>query len=515
MTRLSQKRDLAIISSLAESWEIDTSLTLYTFYLQKGVKFHDDPCFSSAEQRNVTAHNFKYCFDKLCESSPENKGFWVFKDKVKGANEYYQSSLDGNLLEGGVSGVTVIDDYTLTIELEQPFANFLYILAMPFTNLFPKEALDMYGSGLRTYCVGTGAFELNQVKEDEAVILVRNEDYWGTDQYGNSLPYLDGIKVSFIKEKKSELFEFNKGNLDMVYKLPIEMLDEILDDNENTKGSYKQYQLQITPALAIQYYGFQHQSEIFKDKKVRQAFNYAIDRRKLVDFTMKGAGIKGIYGVVPPAVPFYDSKSVKGYQFDPNKAARLLAEAGYPDGKDFPEFTLQINSGGGRNIQVAEAILKMLEENLNISAQMTVLPWGQLLENLESGKAAFWRISWVADYPDPENFLNLFYSVYIPKKEGEKSYLNTTRYESQVFDSLFTLAMRTENEDERFKIYLQADSVVINDAAILPLYYDKYYRLLQGYVQDLYQNAMELRDFRKVYFAEPVTEEGEEELASE
>lgn len=503
LIRFSQK-DLTVVPCLAESWEISNDYTLYTFKIRQGVYYHDDACFPEGKGRQLTANDFKYCFNKLCEADANNSGFWVFKNKVKGANEYHESTVNKKPLEGGVSGIKVLDDYTLQIELTQPFASFLAILGTPFTFAFPKEAVDKYGHEVRSKCVGTGPFRLKELKEDVVIILARNENYWEKDEFGNQLPYLDAIKFSFFKEKTAELLEFRKQNLDMVFQLPSEMIDEVIMDLDKVDTgatiSEKQYDIQITPALSVQYYGFQHQNEIFNNKLVRQAFNYAIDRNKIVEFTLKGEGVAALYGFVPPAFKDYNIKNIKGYNYDPDKARNLLAKAGYPNGKGFQGITLQLNSGGLRNLHVAEAVQQMITSNLNIKVKLEVLPFPQHIENLESGKALFWRSAWIADYPDPENFLNLLYSIHIPKEPDAKSYINASRYMSAKFDSVFNMALKTTDEAERFKLYEEADQIAIEDAAIIPIFYDENIRLLQPYVKGFDSNAMEYRDFRRVYF---------------
>jgi len=500
LVKLSQS-DLSIIPCLAEKWNKSDDAKVWTFYLRKGVKFQNDPCFAEGKGRDVTANDFKYCFDKLCEAAVDNQQYGVtFKNRVEGANEYYQSTIDKKPLANGVPGIKVIDDYKLEITLKYPFAGFLNILTMPGCWVYPKEAIEKYGSDIRVNCVGTGPFQLKNLKEGDAVVLERNKNYWELDENGNQLPYLDALKTNFLKDKKSELYEFKKGNLEMMVRLPVEMIPNILDEFNHAKEGKARFDLKSVPAMGLDYYGFQDQSDVFKKKEVRQAFNYAINRENLVTYILLGDGIPATYGVVPPSFTGYDNKAVKGFSFKPDTAKKLMAKAGYPNGKGFPKITLEINSGGERNVQVAEAIQKMLKENLNVDIDINVMPMAEHMENFETGKALFWRTGWIADYPDPESFLTILYGKHVPEKMTERSYINTVRYKSARFDSLFELALRQLDPVKRFDLYRQADQVAIDDAAIMPIFYHENYRLVKLYVKNCETNAMEYRDFSRVYF---------------
>ncbi|MES2619329.1 MAG: ABC transporter substrate-binding protein [Bacteroidota bacterium] len=495
------QKDLTVDPLLAESWDVDSTATVYTFHLRKGVVFHDDACFTDGKGREITARDFEYCFDLLCTPDPKNNGFTFYRDLLKGANDLYtarerkQPDADAK----AAWGVKVIDDYTLQITLVKPFADFLNRLALPFVTVFPKEAVEKYKGDILNHAVGTGPFVVKAMKTDEAVVMARNEKYWGKDEFGNQLPYMDGIKVSFIKEDKTEMMELIKGNLDMKYRLPFSMIDDIIDENKNLKGEYQKFQLQITPEYAIQFYGFLIPDKIFQNKDVRLAFNYAIDRAKITDFTAKGEGIPAFNGFVPLGIPGYDNAQVKGYSFDPKKAKELFAKAGYPGGKGFPKVTLEINSGGGRNLDVAETIKSMLSENLGITVELSQVVWAQHTNNVETGKTNFWRFGWVADYPDPNNFLNLFYGKNVPATMEEAAYTNPTRYINKEYDALYEKVLVTNNPAERNKLYAQLDQIIVDDAPVLLIYYSMNRRLLHPYVKNFPNNGMEYRSFREVW----------------
>jgi oligopeptide transport system substrate-binding protein len=503
LIKLSQK-DLSILPAIAEKWIINEDATSFTFYIRKGVKFHDDAVFPEGKGREVKAQDVKFCFEMLCSDIPENQGFWIFRDRVVGATEYFNSTTEKKPLKEGVTGIKIIDDFTVQIDLKYPFSGFMYVLSTPLTWVFPKEAFDTYGLDMRIKCVGTGPFTLKNIKEGQAIVLEKNPNYWDVDEYGNKLPYLDAIKISFLKEKKSELLEFRRGNLDMIYRLPVEMIKDVTAEFQNAKQENRPFELQNVPFQSVFFYGFQHSGTIFNNKNIRQAFNYAIDRESLVTYTLQGDGVPAYYGIVPPAYSFYDTKKLRGYSFDPEKAKALLAEAGYPNGKGFPKLSITINSGGGdRNIQTAEVMQKMLKQNLNIDVKIDVIQFAQHLEAMETGASDFFRATWIADYPDPENYLNLLYGGHIPAK-NEKSYINFMRYNSPKFDSLFRSAQKEVDQVKRYELFLQAEQVAIDDAAFLPVFYDENTRLLQIYVRNLDINSLEYRDFSRVYIDQDI-----------
>lgn len=501
LVRFNQK-DLTIEPCLAKSWEVDSTATVYTFHLQTGVLFHDDECFPGGKGREMKATDFEYCFNLLCTPDPKNNGFTFYRDVIKGASDLYtaREKKQHDADEHASLGVKALDDSTLQITLAKPTSDLLNRLALPFAAVFPKEAVEKYKGEILNRTVGTGPFVIKAVKTDEAVVMARNENYWGHDEFGNQLPYLDGIKVSFIKEDKTEMMELAKGNLEMKYRLPFSMIDEILDENKQLKGDYKKFQLQITPEYAIQFYGFLVLDPVFKKKEVRLAFNHAIDRAKIADFTAKGEGTPAFNGFVPLGLPGYNNALVKGHTFDVKKAKEYLAKAGYPDGKGFPKITLEINSGGGRNLDVAEAIKSMLSQNLNIEIDLSQVVWAQHTNNVELGKTNFWRFGWVADYPDPNNFLNLFYGKNVPATMEEAAYTNPSRYKNPAFDALYEKALVTTDDAERNKLYAQLDQMIVDDAPVLLIYYSMNRRLLQPYVKNFPNNGMEYRNFRDVWF---------------
>lgn len=485
------------IPGLAESWESNESATEWTFRLRQGVMFHDDPCFETGKGREVKAEDVKFCFEQLCTPGSNNQMFWLVRDRLKGAQAFYDAAVAGNA-SLDLECVEVVDDYTVKIKLNFPFASFLRLMGHNAFFVYPKEAVEKYGDDLTTHAVGTGPFKLKAFKNNELVVLERNPTYWATDEYGNVLPYLDAVQVTFAKDKKTELLNFKNGALDMVFTLPIDMYGAVMGELSEVGTSGLDYKPQVMPSLSVHYYSFQHANTVFSDKRVRQAFNLAIDREALVGQTLQGEGTPGKYGIVPPVFKNYPHNAVRGHHFDPSKARALLAEAGFPNGEGFPELTLETTSGGQNYEIVAQVVQQMLKENLNISVRIEVMSMAQQSTNEESGQSTFWRSAWLADYPDPENFICLFLGDDL--QEHSASYLNTVNYHSTLYDSLYQRGIRELNEAERFKIFSRLDQILVDDAVIMPLYYEEFTRLIPTYVKGFPQNSIEYRDYSTVWF---------------
>jgi oligopeptide transport system substrate-binding protein len=497
--------NLSVVPGIASRWEHNDDLTKWTFHIRQNVKFHNDSCFAEVKGRAVVASDIKWCFDKLCEATDLNSNFEItFKDLVKGANEYFASTQSKSPLAGGVSGIHVVNDSTIEIETLHPSAGFLNILSFAGAYIYPREAWEKYGNGMREKCVGTGPFVQKVIKRGDKIVLERNPDYWGVDEFGNKLPYLDVVSFSFIKEKKSEMLAFQRGDLDMVFRLPIEMIPQIMGDMEHAKERKVQFEVQSVPALSFYYYGMLCTGDIFNKKETRLAFNYSIDREKLVNYTLQGEGIPGIYGVVPPSETFeragYSFKDLKGYSYDPEKAKSLLAKAGYPNGKGFPKVVLQINSAGGeRNAQIAEVIQKSLKDVLNINVEISTVPFAEHIDAYQGGKIDFFRAGWIADYPDPQTFLQLLYGKLVPAKASENSFTNSSRFVNARFDSLFLAAQQEPDITKRMDLFRRADQVALDEGALMPIYYEENFRLVQLGVKNFPPNGMEYRDLTKVY----------------
>jgi peptide/nickel transport system substrate-binding protein len=258
--------------------------------------------------------------------------------------------------------------------------------------------------------------------------------------------------------------------------------------------------LQREPEMLSQFYVFNTKQKPFDNVKVRQAINYAVDREKLVDNVLQGQAIgAAIHGITPNTFTGYDIKKINGYSLDIEKAKKLLSEAGFPNGKGFPEVRVLVNSGNSRNSSVAVELQKQLKQNLNINVNFESLPNIQKYELQMHGKGDVFRDAWVADFSSPESFLSLFVGDAVPADTSSSSYPNTSRYQNATYDLNFKKGRDSNNKDSSYAYFMKAEQTLMDDAVIIPLWYEGSYRLLTNKVKGLHLNAMRYYDLTKTY----------------
>ncbi len=484
-------KDLSIKPALATSWSVDASSRVFTFNIRRNVRFHDDPCFPEGSGRLLTAQDVAACFTRICTADPTNQMQWLFVGRINGAEEHYEATRK-KLNSTGVKGIEVLDDYTLRISLAASSPTFLHVLAHQGCWIYPSEMVQHYENDILWHPVGTGPFKMKSYRRGESLILERNPNYWAADDLGNDLPFLDAIRYTFTSDKNRELDEFLKGNLSMVFEVPVGRTDVLKNSRE--------FQVQSIPAFSVQYYGFNARQEPFKDIRIRRAFSLAIDRQLLADSILHGLAVPATRGMVPPGFKDYPYDLVPELRHDPDEARRSLASAGYPGGKGLPTVFLQVNNDGFGYVEVASMIQSMLERELGVRVVSSVLPMEQHFDKIERGAASFWRAGWIVDHPDPENILELFHGRSVPADTSAPSYLNNTRYKDQEFDTFFDLAHGTSDHKKRLELLAKAEKILMDDMIVMPVYHENSVRLLQPYVKDMPINAMELRDMRLVWF---------------
>jgi peptide/nickel transport system substrate-binding protein len=493
------KFDQADISKLnkclIDTYTVSQDAKVYRFTLKKGIYFHNSPCFESGVGREVKSSDIQYCFEKICTPSSQNNSFTLFEGIVKGANQFYNAAKDGsqNL---NLEGFKIIDDYTFEVELEAPNSMFLFNLARPGAMIYPKELVEKFPDELRANAVGTGPFSLGNIQDEVAISLKKNPRYHGKDECGNQLPFFDGISIKFIREKKIELSEFQNGNLDMVYRLPTEDLISITESALVDSSFY----LQRVPEMSTQFLTFQTQGKIFSNVNLRKAFNFAIDRDLILNAILQGEGEDiGRFGFVPPVFNNYPTRQIKGYTYNRDSAVHYFRKAGYGPKNPLPPIDFDLNSEGERYTAVANELRKQLKENLQVELRINLYPSAQIIDKAFSGKYDLLRISWVADYPSPQNYLWMCYGKDVPKEPEERSFPNIPRYKSKSFDTYYEKAMTSATVDEAMENFFKAEQIMIQDAPILVLWYDESYRIVRSNIKSFPSNPIQFRDYSAVY----------------
>lgn len=464
---------LRVRPCIAKSWEISDSGTSYTFHLRDDVFFHEDPCFENEEQRRVNAHDFVYSFNRLGSPALAAPGSWILQ----------------NLKE-----VSAPDDTTLIITLQTAFPPFLGLLSMKYASVVPEEAVEYYGAGFRSHPVGSGPFHFKLWVENEKLVLRKNKQYFERDSAGNSLPYLEAVAISFVPDKQAAFLEFIKGNLDLLSGLDASYKDELLTFDGQLQEKYRErFNVYRQDYLNTEYLAFLVDSSHVPaaspllDRRVRQALNYGFDRERMMKYLRNGVGRPALQGMIPSGLPAFDANAGYGYHYDPQKALKLLSEAGFPSGQGLTGITLQTNSS---YLDLCEYIQGALGD-LGVAIEVEVTPPSTLRQAIATSKVPFFRASWIADYPDAENYLSLFYS---PNHAPDGP--NYTHFSNAEYDSLYIAASGLTNDSLRQIIYRKMDSLVMYQAPVIPLYYDQVLRFFPARIKGLEGNALNMLDLR-------------------
>ncbi len=452
--------NLQVQPCIAKRWDISDDGLRYTFTLRDDVRFHNG--------RTVTAHDFAYSFHRIVDPSVASPGAWIF---------------------GDVEDFSAIDDTTFAIRLKEPFAPFLSMLGMVYCSVVPHEVVEQYGKDFRKHPCGTGPFRFQYWKEGVKLVLRKNPDYFERDAEGSPLPYLDAVAVTFIVDRHTVFLEFVKGNLDFMNSLDASYKDEILTLDGQLKDKYAdRIDMVSTPYLNTEYLGFdmENTASPLHDRRLRQAICCGFDRRKMMRYLRNNIGAPGVGGFIPRGLPGY---SDCGYEYNPERAKQLLAEAGYPDGKGLPKLKLSTTAN---YLDLCKYIQQQLGL-LGMDIQVDVNPPAALREQMAQGKCEWFRGSWVADYPDAENYLSLFYG---PNRTPAGP--NYTRFSNPTVTKLYTQARSCTDPDQRTRLYQSIDSLVMQEAPVMVLYYDQILHFTHKNVSGLRSNAMNNLDLRYV-----------------
>ncbi|PKP36414.1 MAG: ABC transporter substrate-binding protein [Bacteroidetes bacterium HGW-Bacteroidetes-15] len=474
---------LNIKPSIAHSWEVSDNGLSYTFYLRNDVYFHDSPAFKNGKGRRVVADDFIFSFGRIINPDVASPGSWVF------------SILDINK-PNTTYGCEAINDSTLVVNLKEPFPAFLGLLSMPYAYVVPHEALAYYGREFRSNPVGTGPFQFKYWREGEKLILRRNLEYFEFDENGNRLPYLESVSISFITDKQSEFLEFLLGNIDFISGVHAASKDELLTRSGSLNPRYSDRIKMITgPYLNTEYLGILVDTTLdivrnspLRFEEVRKAIGYGFDRAKLMTHLRSNMGYPAYNGFVPSGMPGF-SEDVEGFSFNPELSRKLLAQAGFPEGRGLTPITLSTTDD---YVDICEFIQHQLSE-IGIPIEIEVFPGAAYRDMMANSKMAFFRGSWVADYADPENYLSLFHTQNF--SPGGPNY---THFASREFDLLYQNSLWQPIDSIRYSIYQSMDSLVMSYTPVIPMYYDKVVRFVSNDVEGMKSNPMNLLNLKRI-----------------
>jgi oligopeptide transport system substrate-binding protein len=443
---------LSIAPALAETWKSSRDNLVWTFFLRKGVKFHNG--------RELVADDVVFSFLRILDPKVRSSGTEVFAN-VKGARDFIEGRARS------VSGFRVLDAHTLEISLAEASAPFVSSLAIGYAKVVPREAVQASGAEFGNRPVGTGPFKFAGWKQDDMIQLEANPDYFA------GRPFLDRLQYRIFPGQKIEQMytSFSKRDLE----------DTPVPTNElGTARESRQHQFVSRPILGVRFFGFDTTKEPLTSRELRQAFNFAIDRDSLVQNVYKGRYKPG-NSFLPPGTYGHDPQ-YKPYPYDPARARALLKKAGFPDGKGLPVFQIWSNPRSEIVEREHAAIRQQLAE-VGIQVEFRYnTDFPAFNREMYDGKMPIFRYGWVGDVPEPENFLyRLFHS------QGRN---NMTRYRNPRVDRLLDEARIQQNLPKRVTLYREAERLILDDAPIIPLSYYSYERIFQPYVRSIEVSAL-------------------------
>jgi len=466
---------------IAKSWTISEDGLTYSFQLRNDIFFHKDTLFGKEGTRTVTARDFVYSFNRILDPKIASPGAWVFQNIA---------------FEQGIPAITAINDTLLNIRLRKPFPPFLGILSMKYCSVLPFEIVEQHGKDFRQNPVGTGPFYFTYWKEGVKLVLRKHENYFEYDIQNTQLPYIDGVAITFLMDKQAAFLEFVKGNIDFLSGLDPGYKDEILTMDGKLNPKYNdRFYLLTEPYLNTEYLGIIMDPETINEnhplrfKQIRQAMNYGFDRQKMIRYLRNNIGSPGNYGIIPLGMPAFDSTNIIGYHFDPEKSRQLLADAGFPNGEGLNPITLTTTS---EYLDLCKFIQHEMSD-LGIQLQIDVSPPATLKELKAQAKLAFFRASWIADYPEAENYLSLFYSNnFCPVGP------NYTHFSNTQFDDWYIQSQQAINDSIRYDLYQKMDNLIMDESPVIILYYDQVLRFVSNNVTGLGSNPINQLDLRYV-----------------
>jgi oligopeptide transport system substrate-binding protein len=487
-----------VIPCIARSWKVLEKGKVFVFNLRNDIFFHENNSFDIRQEfnvihnkanpirvtRKVIASDFIFSLGRLVDPLVASPCAWVLK-------HVQRDSL------GTISGIEALDDSTLRITLDKPFMPFLSMLTMVCCSVVPHEVVDYFGADFRGHPCGTGPFMFRIWKPDAELVFLKNENYFETNSSGLHLPFLDAIEISFIPNKENAFIEFLKGNLDILFGIDGMIRNQLLTRTGQLQPRFKdKFNYVTSPYLNTEFLSIvldSSHNDVKKnplaDNRIRRALSHGFYRKDLRRYLEGNIGIPGNDGIVPPGLPSYDSATVVGYYYYPSKVKTLMKEAGYENGEGLPEIVLHTN------VEAKElcGYIQRQWEEFGFKIKVEIHSHTDQMRMIGKGEFPFYRSSWIADYPDAENYLGLFYSKNIPPNG-----YNFTHFSNRDYDDVYEKAMEEVNDSIRYVYYRYMDQMLMENAPVIVVYYDQSVRLTNLNITGFANNAMNLVSLKEV-----------------
>lgn len=451
---------LEVVGDIAQSWSTSSDGLTYDFVLRKEVYFHPHPAFGPEQTRAVTARDFVYSLDRLTDPQTASPGAWIMQ-KVKG----YQA----------------VNDTVFRLQLKESFPAILGLLSMRYASVVPREVVEDPQGDFRTHPIGTGPFYFKFWEENVKLVLRRNPNYFEQDEQGEQLPYLESVAVTFLPDKQSAFLQFIQGNLDFISGLDPSYKDDLITLDGKLQPKYQStVQMETGPYLNTEYLGFnmEDKNSPTSDKRIRQALNKGFDRVKMLQHLRSGMGTAQVGGFIPRGL---QGNTMSDVLYDVDHAKKLV-EA-YKKEHNLSKVVISLSTNAGY-LDIAEYLQREWQK-IGLTVAVDVMPPATLRQGMASGKIAFFRGSWIADYPDAENYLSLFYS-----KNKAPDGPNYTFFSHSTYDALYERSFQVTNLHERVQLYEQMDRLIAEEVPALVLFYDQAVRFSRKDIHHLGINPM-------------------------
>ncbi len=465
--------------SLAKSWTVSPDGKHWRFVLRGDVRFQDNPAFAGGQGRPLTASDVVYSFRRILDPAIASSGAWIFNDRVDSLKPFEAP-----------------DDTTFLLHLQEPFSPLPALLSMAYCGIVPQEVTEKWGREFRRHPCGSGPFQMADWEEGAALILHRNPHYWERDSAGKALPYLDAVQYSFYDSKATEFLLFLQGDLNFVNNIDGSFKDLVLRKDGQVKPEFQdKFQLLQGGYLNTEYLGILVDTSnvllkgsALRQRFVRQAIGWAIDRERIRRYFRNGLVVAATGGFIPPGLPGHAAGS--GFSYQPQKSLELLAAAGFPKGTGLPAVVIQTPDN---YLDIVQFVCSQLAE-VGIKARAEVLQPNILRQQMSASKSAFFRAQWIADYPDAETYLAPFYSQ-LPAPP------NYTRFQNAQFDKWYEAAVSLP-DTPRWELYRKMDSLVLSEAPVIPLFYDRRNHFVSPAVRGFQSDPMNTIELKRVRFGD-------------